>query len=269
MKDIFEMTPVHMVCLSWAPYEVFSAVVLQNEDSIFTSEYTTKEYRSPIDYLCWIHQAEIKQGLRLSHEEIMFVLNSSADSDFKTFWKKLLLLLMVEYKNSGSRQSEKGVKKQSVVHATVSVKKCPIEILRLAVKLYPEELEILNEHQKLPLQVAIENGRSREEIEILVQAYPASIAMGNCPVYPFVLAALNGHEVATLFYLLRLCPELERFLCKEQATGRRIHEAMNTKHRIPTESSLYNDFGDENALQNIDCTEFDAALLRKKMRMIL
>ncbi len=266
MKDIFELTPVHMVCLSWAPYEVFSAVVLQNEDSIFTSEYTTKENRAPIDYLCWIHQAEIKQGLRLSHEEIMFILNSSADSDFKTFWKKLLLLLMVEYKKSGSRQSEIGVKKQSIVLAAVSVKKCPIDALRLAVKLYPEELEILNEDQKLPLQVALENGRSREEIQILVQAYPASVAMGNCRVYPFVLAALKGHEVTTLFYLLQLCPELERFLCNE-ATGRRFHEAMHTKHRIPTVSSLNNDFGDGNALKNIDCTEFDAALLRKKMRM--
>lgn len=257
-----------MVCLSWAPYEVFSAVVLQNKDTLFTSAHKTKENRSPIDYLCWIHQMEITQGLGMSREEVTFTLKSSVDSDFKTFWKKLSLLLMVANKHSGSNQSEGGVKKKSIVHAIVSLKKCPIDALRLAVKLYPEELEILNEDQKLPLQVALENGRSMEEIQILLEAYPlaASIALGNFRVYPFVLAAIKGHEIATLFCLLQLCPELERFWI--ETTGRRFHETTDTKHKIQMEvSSLYNEFGDGNALKNIDCTEFDAALLRKKIRV--
>lgn len=268
MKNSFEITPVHMVCLSWAPYEVFSTVVLQNKDTIFTSAHTTKENRSPIDYLCWIHQMEIMQGLRMSREEVTVTLHSSVDSDFKMFWKKLSLLLMVANKHSASSQLERKLKKQSIVHAIVSLKKCPIDALRLAVKLYPEELEFLNEDQKLPLQVAIENGRSMEEIQILLDAYPlaASIAMGNCRVYPFVLAAVKGHEIATLFCLLQLCPELERF-CIE-TTGRRLHETTDSKQKIQMEvSSLYNEFGDGNALKNIDCTEFDAALQSKKIRV--
>lgn len=214
---------------------------------------------------------EIDQGLGFSKEESALMLNSELDSDFKLFWEKLSLLLKKDYNTSTSEQSGRRARKWLFVHATVSVKKCPSDVLRLVIKFFPEQLEIFDEDGKLPLHLALENGKSTEEIQILLQAYPlaTSIATGNNAVYPFVLAALNDHDVATLFHLLKHCPELERFMCKGKiscASSRRSQRAIETKHKIQTVSLSYNDFGDENALQNIDCKEFDAALLKKKMR---
>mmetsp|Transcript_11916 Transcript_11916/g.17197 ORF Transcript_11916/g.17197 Transcript_11916/m.17197 type:complete len:291 (-) Transcript_11916:2194-3066(-) len=279
-NSTFSITPVHMACLSLAPYKVLAAVLKEEED-VFNAQDVICDNRTPIEYICWIHQLEIEQALAVSSEEAKMLLNSKRDSNFKIFWNKVELLLKAEF-SSLAKKSGKRAKKWFIVHASVTVKKCPIDVLRLALKFYPEQSQIFDEDRKLPLHLALQNGNP-DHIQILLNSYPlAASIMDGSGRYPFVIAAMSQcQDVKTLFYLLQFCPEITRFSHNLSTTRSRAadveKERPSKRHgdygknmiqeaKLGRPREVYNDYGSNTILKGIDCKAFDEALMRKKIR---
>ena len=104
-----------------------------------------------------------------------------------------------------------------MVHSCTRIKKCPINLLLLAMKLHPEQLYQADEYGLIPLHYAIRHRNMSwyDIIETIVQTYPPAVTVPDpqTRLYPFMALAVDERAPLTAVYsVLRLCPELDRFL---------------------------------------------------------
>lgn len=204
------LTPLHIACLADASIEILQKQIDCDSEALFRRD--PFEYRTPLECLCWIHEATIQKGIKMCRAK-----TDALESDLIHFWEKATALVMATYHRrrigqevaAGSRTKRLG----GIVHACACLPSCPLEFFQLALVMHREQLLEGDEEQMLPLHLAIESGHQSHILQALLRECPASVtAVDKSGFAPFMTEATRKQASLTvLFTLLTLCPEIERF----------------------------------------------------------
>mmetsp|Transcript_39261 Transcript_39261/g.57750 ORF Transcript_39261/g.57750 Transcript_39261/m.57750 type:complete len:283 (-) Transcript_39261:397-1245(-) len=213
-QNEFGCTPLHLACRG-SSETVVGQLLKANMNVIHTRN---NGHDTPFSLLCWprVQKDIIKKALDLEllpEQSPKHLL--SQDDELARIWNSACLLAKAAYHNSVSDPLPSG-KTWRMVHACAGIKDCPLNLLQLAMKLHPNQIEESDEEGKFPLNLAIQSGKRWEDgIETILVAYPSAITRqdkSTC-LYPFMMAAVGYRSSLTCIYnLLQACPELERFM---------------------------------------------------------
>lgn len=149
-KDVDGDTPLHAACRCAAPMDVLVTLLQANPTTVLWKDY---EGLNPLMRL-WVRYYVILG------EQIISSVNSPGDLtiDLMEAWQKSFLLLQVmsEMDKKQARESEGAVFQRTpfrAVHAASAVE-CPRCVVRFATILFPQELMVTDEHNRLPLHIA-------------------------------------------------------------------------------------------------------------------
>jgi hypothetical protein len=157
MRDVDGDTPLHAACRCGAPIEVLEVLLRANPSAVHERDY---EGLTPLLRL-WVRYFVI-----LGSDVIDSVQGrEDLKGELGEAWSKTELLLMAAY--HGSLEASTAVQGEPVtwtssdgrnnvfraVHAAAAVD-CPREVIKIATKVYPEQLKQVDEDNRIPLTIA-------------------------------------------------------------------------------------------------------------------
>jgi len=167
---------------------------------------------TPLEYLCLAWNQRINKALKISFPagaDPVYLLDQ--DVELKRIWSNASLLVKASYHSTAAEFLREG-KKFRMVHACSAMECCPSNLLRLAIRVNPEQLQEPDEQGNLPLNLAISSGKTWEGgIKVLMEGFPA--AVGNQYTderyYPVILSFLGQKNAfSSLYAVLREKPHI-------------------------------------------------------------
>jgi ankyrin repeat protein len=141
MRDVDGDTPLHAACRCGAPIDVLEVLLRAHPDAVHERDY---EGLTPVQRL-WVRYFVILG------DDVINSVNCAADlsGELLDAWNKTELLLRCAH--HGTLEHTRGVFR--AVHAAANVD-CPRPIVKIATKVYSQQVEERDEHGRTPLMIA-------------------------------------------------------------------------------------------------------------------
>eukprot|EP00591_Stephanopyxis_turris_P007163 CAMPEP_0195531276 /NCGR_PEP_ID=MMETSP0794_2-20130614/34868_1 /TAXON_ID=515487 /ORGANISM="Stephanopyxis turris, Strain CCMP 815" /LENGTH=318 /DNA_ID=CAMNT_0040663005 /DNA_START=328 /DNA_END=1284 /DNA_ORIENTATION=+ len=150
-------------------------------DNIIVTDIKDRSNRTPLQLLCIMNEKWVENALNHTDHITPSILSTRRDyARVFMFWKKACLLVKVSFHGTIAEPLAND-QTWRVVHACTGIQKCPFKLLRLAVKLHPEQLRDADEIGNLPLHIAANNLTSsdRNVVDLLLATHPEAAQVFN------------------------------------------------------------------------------------------
>lgn len=147
MRDVDGDTPLATACRCGAPIEVLEVLLSANPSAVQDRDYEglTPLLRLWVRYFVMLGNDAIDAAI----EAIQSL--EDLKGELREAWNKTELLLRAAY--HGSLEASRVMEGDRIAHAAAAVD-CPRQVVKIATKIYPEQLEQVDEEGRIPLTIA-------------------------------------------------------------------------------------------------------------------